>query len=332
MLARSIAFVVALAASVQGCADEKVEPVDASDSVACALVVDDVIAITGGTFMMGTDRGYPEEGPAREVRVDAFFIDATEVTVAEFAAFADEQSYVSVAERPLNPDDFPRADPSLLRPGSAVFKPPLSGPARDFLDWWAYIPGAYWRYPDGPDQPPAEPNHPVTQIAFEDAQAYAKWRGGRLPTEAEWEFAALGGAEVSSPSRAAPIEANTWQGVFPVINSKDDGYAGVAPGGCYTPNEYGLYDMLGNVWEWTADHYAPGHFDKTRDNPTGVSLEQSRDPHNPGVPSRVIKGGSYLCAESYCARYRPAARHASDTGMGTNHIGLRVVYDVDPRR
>ena len=280
---------------------------------------------------MGTDQGYAEEGPAREVSVDSFFIDASEVTVSEFAAFVTDQGYVTVAERPLNAADFPGADPSLLKPGSAVFKPPLSGPAKDFLDWWAYIPGAYWLYPDGLDRPKAHPDHPVTQIAFEDALAYAAWKGGRLPTEAEWEFASLGGAEVQPQSRTAPKEANTWQGVFPVVNSQDDGYAGVSPGGCYTPNGYGLYDMLGNVWEWTADHYAPRHIDRTKNNPKGVSAEQSRDPNNPGVPSRVIKGGSYLCAESYCARYRPAARHASDTGMGTNHIGLRLVYDTAPR-
>lgn len=284
---------------------------------------------------MGSDRTYREEGEARRVRVDGFWIDPTEVTVDQFAAFVDATGHITVAEQALNPADYPAVDldaypelAAMFEPGGAVFVPTATSTLRS-LNWWQYVPGANWRYPEGPDKPAALPQHPVTQIAYDDALAYASWVGGRLPTEAEWEFAALAGKANDDFSQNAPKQANTWQGIFPVANTADDGFENVAPTGCFAPNGHGLYDMLGNVWEWTTDWYAPVQAEGS-DNPKGFSREQSFDPANPGVPSRVIKGGSFLCAENFCRRYRPAARHPQETGLGTNHIGFRVVYDTRP--
>jgi formylglycine-generating enzyme required for sulfatase activity len=291
-----------------------------------------IVTVPGGTFTLGASNAYPEERPERVVSVDSFWIDAREVTVARFAEFVEATGYVSVAERPVDGSLYPDTDPALLKPGGAVFTLPADGGAGSYLNWWRYIPGASWRAPRGPEAPAARPDEPVTQIAFEDAQAFAAWTGGRLPTEAEWEFAALGGGDDPAEPKTAPSEANTWQGVFPFVNTAVDGFEGVAPGGCFAPNGYGLYDMLGNVWEWTNDWYAPQHADEVSNNPLGVRAEDAFDPNNPGLPSRVVKGGSYLCAPSYCIRYRPSARHAQDTGLGTNHIGFRVVYDRDPIR
>lgn len=267
---------------------------------------------------MGGDNAYPEEAPVQEVLVGSFWLDATEVTVDRFSEFVVSSGYVTVAER--------RTDGAPWLPGGAVFLPPQDAMVTG-LSWWKYVPGATWRYPQGPGKQPAAAAEPATQIAFEDALAFAAWAGGRLPTEAEWEFAARVGdpGEDFDPS----AEANTWQGVFPVLNSKEDGFEGVAPVGCFQPNGYGLYDMIGNVWEWTADWYAPQRSDET-EHPTGVAQEVSYDPSSPGVPVRVIKGGSYLCARTFCMRYRAAARQPQDTGLGTNHIGFRLAYDRIP--
>ena len=257
------------------------------------------------------------------------------MTVGQFAAFVDATGYMTVAERPVDPSQFPEVDfeaqpelASILTPGGAVFLPTPGATLRS-LNWWSYVPGANWRTPKGPDAPAASENEPVTQIVYDDAMAYAAWAGGRLPTEAEWEYAALsGGAHNDHAGDHDPNAANIWQGVFPAYNSGEDGYPGKAPVGCYPPNAFGLYDMIGNVWEWTSDWYAPAHStDNT--NPTGVSKDQSFDPANPGIPSRVLKGGSFLCAENYCQRYRPAARQAQELGMGTNHVGFRLVYDAN---
>lgn len=293
------------------------------------------VKIQGGEFVMGSDTTYPEEGHARIVTIDTFWMDSTEVTVDQFARFVDATGYVTVAEKPIGPEGFPSVDlktnpelSELFKPGGAVFDPSAKSVARG-LNWWTYIVGANWRYPEGPDKQKAYPRHPVTQIAYDDAVAYANWANGRLPTEAEWEYAALAGNSNSQIGFARPEEANTWQGVFPVANSAEDGFENVAPVGCFEANANGLYDMLGNVWEWTGDWYAPTQ-QTEKDNPSGMSLQKGFDPANQGAPSRVLKGGSFLCADNYCRRYRPAARHPQETGLGTNHIGFRVVYDRQP--
>lgn len=294
------------------------------------------IRIEAGEFVMGSNQTYREEGPPRTVRVSSFWMDATEVTVSQFRDFVEDTGYVTVAEQALDPADYPSIDlaanpelADLFEPGGAVFRPDGASVKRG-LSWWSYVPGASWRYPQGPDKPAASGGEPVTQIAFDDAVAYADWKGGRLPTEAEWEYAALGGkAQGAFESAGQPDNANTWQGIFPVANTADDGFEGIAPVGCFHPNGNGLYDMLGNVWEWTADWYAPVH-DTGTDDPKGIPRGRSFDPANPGVPSRVLKGGSFLCADNYCRRYRPAARHPQETGLGTNHIGFRLVYDKEP--
>ncbi|WP_233356065.1 formylglycine-generating enzyme family protein [Henriciella aquimarina] len=286
--------------------------------------------ISAGSFTMGNEVGYPEEGPETAARLDGFWLDATEVTVGAFSEFVEETGYVTVAERPVDPSQLPDIDPDahpeyadLFKPGGAVFNPDPRQTARN-MNWWSYVPGADWRHPEGPDKLSAEPDEPVTQIAYEDARAYAAWAGGRLPSEAEWEFAALAGQGNNQTER--PKQANTWQGIFPVADTGDDGFKGVAPVGCFSANANGLHDMLGNVWEWTADRYVPYH-QPDGENPEGPAAADSFAPGKPGAASHVIKGGSFLCAENYCRRYRAAARQPQETGLGTNHIGFRVAYD-----
>ena len=309
-----------------------IAPVAFSDEEPC-LTQPDVTFIDGGAFKMGHDSTYPEEGVARRVFVDPFWMDTTEVTVAQFEAFVRATNYVTGAEKSVDPGSDPeinlKESPELsvlFQPGGAVFSPttPRNG-------WWKWVPRASWQYPVGPTAPKAAGYHPVTQIAYSDAVAYAEWAGGRLPTEAEWEFAALAGRENTDFGASTPEGANVWQGIFPVINTKGDGFEGVAPVGCFEANAFGLYDMTGNVWEWTSDWYAPKQSTEVQ-NPNGVPAAQSFDPANPSQPSRVLKGGSYLCSENFCRRYRPSARHPQEVGLGTNHIGFRVVYDARPHK
>ncbi len=281
---------------------------------------------------MGEEDVYREEGPVRSVTVGDFWIDPHEVTNRQFAAFVDATGYRTIAEKPVDHNAFGDVDRAqipqeLLEPGSAVFTPP-STPSSRYSDWWRYVPGANWRRPFGPVGGSNKPAEPVVHLAFADMAAYAAWAGGRIPTEAEWEYAARAG---KSSVNVQPVEANTWQGVFPVRNEELDGFKAIAPVGCYAPNDYGLYDMVGNVWEMTADFYAPGH-DPARPamNPRGPSENAAYDPANPGMPSRVIKGGSYLCAPNYCQRYRPAARTGRDPGLGASNVGFRLVYDQPP--
>lgn len=286
------------------------------------------IAVRGGSFLMGQNDVYREEGPERTITVDGFWIDATEVTNAQFAKFVDQTGYVTVAEKPVDPTmlGIPQNQipPDMLKPGSAVFRAP-DRPSTHYTDWWEYRPGASWRNPTGPGGSKADPNRPVVHLAYEDMQAYAKWRGGRLPTEAEWEYAARAGDPNYTDQ---PSEANSWQGAFPVKDFAEDGFAGLAPVGCYSPNSWGLYDMIGNVWEVTSDFYAPGHdVSAPARNPRGPSENTAYDPANPGLPSRVMKGGSYLCAPNYCQRYRPASRQGRDPGLGASNVGFRLVYD-----
>jgi formylglycine-generating enzyme required for sulfatase activity len=281
----------------------------------------DMVELPGGTFRMGSDRFYPEERPEREVTVGGFSIDRHPVTVAEFRRFVQATGHVTWAEHAPEAADYPGADPGSLVPGSLVFRR-TDGPVdlRDFRNWWAWTPGADWRHPEGPGSSTAGRDlHPVTHVAYADAEAYAAWAGKSLPTEAEWEYAARGGLDGAvftwgdEPAPEGRPPANTWQGEFPWQNLELDGYAGTSPVGTFPANGFGLYDMAGNVWEWTSDWFAePG-------------ARSCCAPGGGDVPRRVIKGGSHLCAPNYCLRYRPAARQGEAIDTTTCHIGFRCV-------
>lgn len=295
--------------------------------------------IPGGTFLMGSDKHYPEEAPAHKVTVSRFRIDVHPVTNADFKRFVDGTGYVTLAERPARLEDYPGAKPELLVPSSVVFRKAAGRvDIRNPYNWWAYVAGANWRQPRGPDSALAGLwHHPVVHVAYEDAQAYAIWAGKQLPTEAEWEFAARGGldgAEYCWGDELAPNGqrmANTWQGEFPWQNTIEDGFEWTSPVGTFPPNGYGLYDMAGNVWEWTTDwfqeHRAIPRACCTLDNPRGGTRDHSIDPRMPEIriPRRVMKGGSYLCAPNYCRRYRPAARMAQPVDTSTCHLGFRCI-------
>jgi formylglycine-generating enzyme required for sulfatase activity len=299
--------------------------------------------IDGGVFVMGSDHHYPEEAPAHEVSVGGFWIDRTTVTNAEFARFTRETGYVTLAERHASPADNPRARPELLAPASLVFRKPRARNLTAPHDWWLYVAGASWRHPQGPGSSLAGlEEHPVVHVAFEDAAAYASWAGKALPTEAEWEFAARGGldeAEFAWGDELRPngqLMANTWQGEFPWENLREDGFEGTAPVGSFPPNGYGLYDMVGNVWEWTVDYYVEHAALRNTCcrvfNPRGGDREQSYDPASPEsiMPRKVIKGASFLCAPSYCRRYRPAARLPQPLDTSTCHLGFRCISRAVP--
>src|SRR3954454_15736027 len=290
-----------------------------------------MMLIPGGTFKMGSERHQPEERSIHSVRVDGFWIDRHEVTNAQFRQFVDATGYRTLAERGLDPKAHPDTPKDLPVPGSVVFIAPTEiTRGGKITQWRQYVPGANWRQPSGPGSTIAgKDNHPVVHIVYEDALEYARWRGHELPTEAQWEFAARGGRDGEDDYSSAydpdgkPI-ANTWQGVFPVLNTNDDGYSGTAPVGCFKPNDYELYDMIGNVWEWTSDWYRPGHSPDPEINPAGPDLVSLRIPQGL-AESRVIKGGSYLCAPNFCARYRPAARQPQETDLSAAHLGFRTV-------
>jgi formylglycine-generating enzyme len=302
-----------------------------------------MVELPGGVFRMGSADFYSEERPIREVRVDAFAIDRGPVTVGQFARFVEESGYVTLAERPPNPANYPDADPSLLVPGSAVFHPtPHPVPLDDPHRWWAYVPGANWRHPWGPASDNAHrQDHPVTHIAYEDAETFARWAGKDLPTEAEWEYAARGGLDGatfawgSEPRPEGELMANHWQGEFPWLNTGARGWRGTTPVGLFAANGHGLYDVTGNVWEWTSDYYEPrgGSVETSSPccgpplNPHVATPDASYDIGQPGadIPRRTIKGGSHLCAPSYCLRYRPAARQPEAIDTSTSHIGFRCV-------
>lgn len=303
-----------------------------------------MVWVPGGTFLMGSNNHYLEEAPAHEVLVDGFWMDSHLVTVAKFRTFVNATGYVTVAERPLDPADYPEADPELLVPGSLVFQK-TRGPVdlRDYRNWWAYVAGACWRHPEGPNSNVGgRDRHPVTHVAIEDVEAYARWAGRELATEAQWEFAARGGLQDSAftwGDEFAPnghMMANTWQGEFPWQNLLTDGYEGTSPVGAFPRNGYGLFDMAGNVWEWTADSYTASHDGATASaccapsNPRVTLPDGSYALGEPSehIPRRVIKGGSHLCAPNYCLRYRPAARQPQMIETSMAHLGFRCIVQV----
>ncbi len=295
-----------------------------------------MVLIPSGTFQIGSDNPrFMEERSAADVTVNRFCIDHTEVTNAQFAEFVKATGYQTIAERPLSKAQFPDLPDEERSPGSLVFRMAEHGAKSvPMLSWWHWTTGANWQHPLGPDSAIAgKENYPAVHIAYADAVAYAQWAGKSLPTEAQWEYAARGGLEGATYTwgeQYAAEKANTWQGLFPFFNTKADGYIGVAPAGSFPPNGYGLYDMTGNIWEWTADWYRVGHDSKSRQiDPPGPEQSESFDPHKPEeVALHVIKGGSYLCAPNYCSRFRPAARESESPDTGTTHIGFRLVKNL----
>lgn len=325
----------------------------ASPSTAPAMPQDvnppGMVWIPGGEFLMGSadPLSRPDEQPIHRVRVDGFWMDETEVTNEQFAEFVNATGYKTVAERPVDWDELkkqlppgtPKPDEKMLQPGSLVFTPP-NHPVdlRQYEQWWAWTTGANWRHPEGPGSSiDDKQKHPVVHIAYEDALAYAKWVGKLLPTEAQWEYAARGGLDGKlntwGDEPIDPKRANIWQGHFPDRNSAEDGFARTSPVKSFPPNGYELYDMAGNVWEWCADLYRPDTYARqvlatgrgvVVVNPTGP--EKSLDPRNPdAAESRVQRGGSFLCNDSYCASYRPSARMACTPDTGMLHVGFRCV-------
>jgi sulfatase modifying factor 1 len=307
------------------------------------MICEDMVQIPTGRFRMGSADFYPEEAPVREVEIHAVAVDRGPVTVAQFTRFIGETGYRTVAERPPDPAIYPDADPSLLREGSVVFHPtrgpvPLNDPSR----WWAYVPGANWRHPWGPNSDNSgRADHPVTHVAFEDAKAYAEWAGKQLPSEAEWEYAARGGLDGAifawgnDERPSGELMANHWQGEFPWHNTGARGWRGTSPVGLFPENGFGLYDVAGNVWEWTTDYYSvigPGSEANPGaccSPPINLHIETTEASYDVGpgasIPRRVIKGGSHLCAPSYCLRYRPAARQSEAIDTSTSHIGFRCI-------
>ena len=314
-LGATAAIAVALGAVWHFGGESTARLASAETKVCLAPLTDDqgrhpgMVWVPGGSYRMG-DTVYPEERPMREVTVPGFWIDRHEVTNRQFAEFVAATGYVTVAERPVDTKIHPDLPPELAKPGAVVFIMPndVNG-LGDISQWWHYVPGANWRHPAGPGSSIEEHgNFPVVDLAYEDIAAYARWKGRAIPTEAQWEWAGRGGTS-GLPQHEQPRDANTWQGIFPVLNTADDGFVGVAPVGCYKPNPYGLYDMIGNVWEWTSDIYSENHA-------PNASTDSSR---------RVIKGGSYLCASNYCMRYRSGSRQGQEADLATSHLGFRTV-------
>lgn len=318
------------------------------ESVSEIKTEDGMVHIPGGKFKMGgkSDQADKDEFPVHEVEISAFWLDETEVTNSQFVKFVDETGYITLAERAIDweemktqlPEGTPKPPDSVLAPGSLVFQP-TAGPVdlRDYSQWWIWKHGADWEHPEGPGSTIEDRmDHPVVHIAWDDAKAYAQWAGKRLPTEAEWEYAASGGSERKYPWGDGSIEeaydkANFWQGFFPYRNDIKDGFFNTAPVKSYPPNEFGLYDMAGNVWEWCEDKYNIQSYTevvKTGQtvNPKGAS--NYYDPREPYMAKHVMRGGSFLCNDSYCSGYRVSRRMGSSRDSGFNHTGFRCVKDV----
>lgn len=304
-----------------------------------------LVAIAGGRFLMGSDEGYPEERPVHPVQVQAFQIDQHEVTNAQFAQFVAATGYVTQAERVPEFPSNAQVPEQYRQPGSAVFTPPSATHDHDHhgghnqhaptsnYNWWVWVPGANWRHPGGPDTNlNGRDNHPVVHIAYEDALAYARWLGRDLPTEEQWEFAARGGLERArypwgnTPEVRGRLMANTWQGNFPAKNLLRDGYEGTAPVGCFPANNYGLWDSVGNVWEWTRSAWQPQHRPLTPKPLVAAAKDAKANP-----ATGVIKGGSFLCAANFCVRYRPASRQPQETTLSTQHVGFRTVLNREQK-
>jgi formylglycine-generating enzyme required for sulfatase activity len=298
-----------------------------------------MVWVPGGEFLMGSDRHYPEEAPAHRVSIDGFWMDRCTVTNREFEHFVAETGHVTFAEKPANPEHYPGAKPEMLAPSSVMFKKSKAPvDLSNHYNWWVYVKGADWRHPRGPASTiKGLEDHPVVHVAYADAEAYARWAGKELPSEAEWEVAARGGLDDADYSWGEELTpegrhmANTWQGEFPWQNRCEDGYEWTAPVASFPANGYGLHDMAGNVWEWTTDwyqhHAAIASPCCTMDNPRGGRPEDSFDPRQPDIriPRKVMKGGSYLCAPNYCRRYRPAARMPQAVDTSTCHLGFRCI-------
>ena len=297
-----------------------------------------MVWIPEGVFDMG-DSVYTEEKPVRNVQVKGFWMDRTEVTNLEFAAFVKATSYVTVAERPVNSQFLNSLPEDMRKPGAVVFKvPPQLNYGDDPRQWWQYMPGASWQHPAGPGSNIDKYGQfPVVHITYEDAQAYAQWKGHRLPTEAEWEWAARAGAKELPGQHDQPASANTWQGIFPMANASEDGFAGLAPVACYAPNAYGLFDMIGNVWELTADAFVadrpPVSSAQASSSKQGLDPDEAQRPPifktlqaNSEPKARVIKGGSFLCAPNYCMRYRAGSRQPQEEDLAVSHLGFRTIY------
>jgi formylglycine-generating enzyme len=295
-----------------------------------------MVWIPGGQYWMGAnDDAMPDARPVHLVTVDGFWMDETEVTNAQFAKFAEATGYLTVAERKPDAKDYPGADPAMLVPGSIVFTPTKQPvPLDNHMAWWRYVPGANWGHPEGPESDlKGRENHPAVHICWDDAVAYAKWAGKRLPTEAEWEFAARGGLDRKRFIWGDELlpkgkwQVNNWQGHFPNENICGDGFERTAPVRSFEPNGYGLYDMAGNVWEWCSDWYRPDYYaESAGQNPKGPA--SSFDPLEPTVPKRVQRGGSFLCSDLYCVRYLPGARGKGAPDSAASHVGFRCVQDA----
>jgi len=306
----------------------------------------DMVWVPGGIFRMGSDKHYPEERPVHRVTVDGFWMDRYPVSNERFARFVEATGHKTFAEFVPNAEDYPGALPEMLYAGSLVFEQP-SGKVdiKDFTNWWKYVRGADWRHPHGAEHSnDGLDNHPVVHVTFGDAEAFARWEGKDIPTEAEWEFAARGGLDGAAfawGDEFLPGDrhmANTWQGEFPWQQLTRDGFDRTSPIGSFPPNGYGIYDMIGNVWEWTSDWYQPKHPGEVVKaccipaNPRGPKKEDSYDLRQPEIkiPRKVLKGGSHLCAPNYCRRYRPAARFPEPVDTSTSHVGFRCIVRPAP--